>query len=227
MAELAALLTPGAVIEPLPARIPIASHAGTFVPSPRAAPRMRPPRSAKCVTAEPAKAAQNAETHAASPETSEGVGTRTDATSQLLDDVTLAAARSARFYRSWMFENLMAGFGVALDQAADMVGKPSAAKTSAEPAAPKADSGPLQAEAWRVPPNEAADDYRGRLLQLTNATINANLDYARKLAAVRSPAEFAELSTGQVCAQGKLCVKHAVALARLSRSFTAMGWPKR
>jgi len=221
MAELAGLLTPGAIIEQLPARVAVASIITTPTSAPGGETRVKPPQSGESLASEPAKEARTAVAHPPSPANIQGAGTRDEVSLQQLDEVTLAAARSARLYRSWMFENLMAGFSAALDQAADMVGK-----QSSEPAGPKADAGATRLKARRVPPNEAADDYRAKALQLTNATINANLDYARRLATVRSPAEFIELSTDQVCAQVKLCVKHAVALARLSRSLTAIGLPK-
>lgn len=226
MAELAALLTPAAVIEQLPARVPIAGVTNTSTAAPGSQTRAKPARSTKCATNEPTKEAESAPARLSSAENIEVSATEDDATSQQRDEVTLAAARSARLYRSWMFENLMAGFTAAFDQAADMVGKKSGSEQSSEPAAPRAGVDVPKPKARRVPPHEAAEDYRAKMLQLTNANINANLDYARKLAAVRSPAEFVELSTDRVCAQVKLCAKHAVALARLSRSFTAMGLPK-
>jgi len=218
MADLAALLAPGAMVEQLPARVPIANVIKASSAPPPAGTRMRAARSAKCDTSGPAKVPQTAAAAPPLPAEVEASGTGDETTSQQLDEVTLAAAHSARFYRSWMLENLMAGFGAALDQAAGMVGKKSddAAEAESDNAAPSI-------RARRVPPNEAADDYRAKVLQLTNATINGNLDYVRKLATARSPAEFVELSADQACAQVKLCVKHVVALARLSRSFAVTG----
>jgi Phasin protein len=61
---------------------------------------------------------------------------------------------------------------------------------------------------------EAIDEYRTRALELINANLNANLEYAWRLASVRSPAEFIELSTNHACGHFKLVMTLGLHLAR-------------
>ena len=51
---------------------------------------------------------------------------------------------------------------------------------------------------------EAMDEYRSRALELINANLNASLEYAWRLAGVKSPAEFVELSANHACGHFKL-----------------------
>ncbi len=64
-----------------------------------------------------------------------------------------------------------------------------------------------------------AKDFRDKACELINANLNVGLDYARLLANARSPVELLELSTNHAREHFELIIKHAAALAALSRSL--------
>jgi len=55
---------------------------------------------------------------------------------------------------------------------------------------------------------------------LMTANVNATLEYAQRLANVRSPTEFIELSNNHARKHLELIMTHTAALAALSRSLT-------
>ncbi len=192
LAELAAVLATEAVVETLPSRQPAAS-----------------------VTHGPAASR---------------VGSRldNDRTSQQLDEVTLAAARSARHYRSSMLEDLKVHI---IPAPKDRIG------VARPNPAPQPAGGPREQEIAIAPPklqrpfqpaaeaaqdfaaDHRAKDFRDKACELINANLNVGLDYARLLANARSPVELLELSTNHARDHFELIIKHAAALAALSRSM--------
>lgn len=56
---------------------------------------------------------------------------------------------------------------------------------------------------------------------MMNANLNATLDYARRLAELRSPAEFIAVSARHACRHFELIMTHATALGVLSQSLAA------
>jgi Phasin protein len=150
-----------------------------------------------------------------------------DTTLQQLDEVTLAAAKSAKDYRVWMLENLKIGSGAASDSGNALVG--------ANPALTFAD---LRAEKLREPgvdgdapiaepqlsedPDTAiADDYRAKAVELINANVNATLNYAQQLGTVKSAAQFIELSTSHAHRHLQTIMKHAAGFKALSGASPA------
>ena len=156
-----------------------------------------------------------------------------DRTSRQLDEGMLAAARSAKHYRSSMPKDLKVHVAAVSKDRSGIVSANSAPKLTVEPA-----SQPRQQDKAIVPPklrhplpaatqspkDFAADyrakDFRDKTCELINANLNASLEYARLLANARSPVELVELSTSHAREHFELIIKHAAALAALSRSMT-------
>ncbi len=186
MAEFAALLESGAVVEKLP-----------------------PP------TAQSARRLQPAD----------------DRTLQQLDEVTLAAAKSARDYRVWMLENQKNASGGAPDSGNAVAGV-NPAPTIADPRAEKrreqevgGDTPTLEPQLAGEADKAIADGYRAKAVELINANVNATLSYAQQLGAVRSAAEFIELSTRHAHRHLELIMKHAAGFTALSGTPAAKARP--
>jgi hypothetical protein len=151
-----------------------------------------------------------------------------DRASQQLDEVTLAAATSARHYRSSMLEDLKVHVIAApKDGSAAAPANSASHPASQPPAQEKASAAPtLQhpppaatAGAQDFAADHRAKDFRDKACELINANLNAGLEYARLLANARSPVELVELSTKHAREHFELIIKHAAALAALSRSM--------
>jgi hypothetical protein len=70
-------------------------------------------------------------------------------------------------------------------------------------------------------PAQAIEQYQAKATELMNANLNATLDCARRLAEVRSPAEFVAVSARHACRHFELMMAHATALGVLSQSLAA------
>jgi hypothetical protein len=150
-----------------------------------------------------------------------------DNTLQQLDDVTLAAAKSAKDYRVWMLENLKIGSGVAPDSANAVAGAnpaPTFADLKAENPREQSVDGdtPIPEPQLSEDRDTAiANDYRAKAVVLINANVNATLDYAQQLGRVRSAAEFIELSTSHAHRHLQTIIKHAAGFKALSGTSPA------
>jgi hypothetical protein len=159
------------------------------------------------------------------------------------DDVS-EAAKVVEDYRSKVFEYMKGNVNAALDYANSLA----SAKSPADLIAISARSArrPPAGEAKPAEPDlstaaKAAEEYRARVFEIMKANVNATLEYAQKLAHVKSPAEFVELSTSHarkqfeaIAAQtaeiGVLTQKLATSnTERLAEGFTQVftGRPKR
>ena len=67
---------------------------------------------------------------------------------------------------------------------------------------------------------EIAQEYRTKALKLMTANVEANFDYAHKLASLTTPFEFIELSTTHARKQFELIMSQIAAFGALSRSLT-------
>jgi hypothetical protein len=66
----------------------------------------------------------------------------------------------------------------------------------------------------------AMEGYHAEAVKLMNANVNATVDYAWRLAEVRSPAEFIALSTKHACRHFELIMMHAAAF-----DISSLSWP--
>jgi hypothetical protein len=119
---------------------------------------------------------------------------------QSLDTVTLAAAAARH-------ANRLVSATVPSDLAGEATGRPCEQEKDGE--TPELQRPPTASA-------EAIDihEYRTKALELINANLNANLEYAWRLASVRSPAEFVELSTDHARGHFKLIMTLRLHLAR-------------
>ena len=67
---------------------------------------------------------------------------------------------------------------------------------------------------------EVAQEYRNKAFKLMTANVEANFEYAHKLASLTTPFEFIELSTTHARKQFELIMSQTAALGALSRSLT-------
>ena len=67
---------------------------------------------------------------------------------------------------------------------------------------------------------EAIEGYHAKAVKLINANVNATIDYAWRLAEVRSPAEFIALSTKHACRHFELIMTRAAAFG-----ISSLSWP--
>ena len=129
-------------------------------------------------------------------------GPEDDRTSQQLDEVTLAAAKSAKVNiaaapdcaHGLTSANLPPGFA---DRASGRAREGEAGSDTLERQLPLA-----------TPP---AEDYRAKAIELINANVNTTLDYAWRLGNVTSAAELIELSINHAHKHFQLIMKHAAA----------------
>jgi hypothetical protein len=149
-----------------------------------------------------------------------GSGLEDDKTLQQLDEVTLAAAKSARDYRTWMLENLKVNIAATPDRAKGLASANPppgfAGMAAGQPRQREVDSHTLERQfpVATLP----AEDYRAKVVELINANVNAALDYAQRLGNVTSAAEFIELSTNQAHKHLELIMKYAAAFTAMSRT---------
>ncbi|MGB7102118.1 MAG: phasin family protein [Xanthobacteraceae bacterium] len=147
-----------------------------------------------------------------------GSGPRDDSTLQQLDEVTLAAAESAKDYSARMLENLKVNINAAPASANGLAGAklPTgvAERTADQPRKPEVGSDTLEGRLPAAAP--VAKDYRAKAVELINANVNATLDYAQRLGTVKSAAEFIALSTSHAHRHLELIMKHAAGLAALA-----------
>ena len=115
------------------------------------------------------------------------------------DEVTLAAAKSARY------ANRQVRTTVPCDLAGEAASRPCEKERYGDVP---------QFERLPLPYAEATDEYRTKALELINANMNATLKYAWRLARVKSPAEFVELSTKHACGHFKRIMTLPLGLMR-------------
>jgi hypothetical protein len=81
------------------------------------------------------------------------------------------------------------------------------------------ESGPPQ-QGWQfLATAEVAQEYRTKAFKLMTANVEANFEYAHKLASLPTPFEFIELSTTHARKQFELIMSQTAALGALSRSL--------
>ena len=133
-----------------------------------------------------------------------------------------AASRVADDYRTRVFEYMRINMNAVLDYAnnlasvkwpADFIG------LSAGKAREHGLSTPALTEISSA--TKAAEEYRLRMFQFMKANLNAMLEYAERLATVKSPTEFIELSSSHACKQFETITAQTTELGTLAQKLTA------
>jgi hypothetical protein len=132
-----------------------------------------------------------------------------------------AASRAADDYRTRVFEYMRVNMNAALDYAnnlasikwpGDFMGL-SGGKTREQGL-----SAPALTEISSA--TKAAEEYRSRMFQFMKANLNGMLEYAERLATVKSPTEFIELSTTYARKQFETVTAQTQELGTLAQKLT-------
>jgi len=144
-----------------------------------------------------------------------GSDAENDEASQQFDEMTLAAAKAAKEYRSWMLEQMKASINTGLDHAnrLDAASSLTVVEGTGQRSRAQENSTIPESESELPAAAKTAEEYRIKAIELINANVNATLDYAQQLAAVTSPAEFLALSTSHARKHFELMMTHAAAFA--------------
>jgi hypothetical protein len=223
MAELFASPESGAVVEKLPSGRPVATARHSPATAPDEAPVVKTGRKRKRMANEQTKEAQDvAATRVPLDENLNGSGLEDDGILQQMDEITSAAAKAAKDYRSWMLEHMKVNINAALDYANGIASASLppdfAGPAAGQPHEQEKNSGTPKLERQLPTPAKAAEEYRAKAFELMTANVNATLEYAQRLANVKSPAEFIELSTSHARKHCELIMTHTAALRALSLS---------
>ncbi|MTW16526.1 hypothetical protein GJ689_09920 [Rhodoplanes serenus] len=139
-----------------------------------------------------------------------------DAMDKMGQDVS-AATQVAEDYRAKVFDYMRGNVNAALDYAASLA----TLKTPAEFA------GLVQRDGGGASPADlsaaatAAEEYRQRMFEFMKANLNAALDYAEQLSAVKSPSDLVELSTSHARKQFEALTAQSTELGMLAQRLTA------
>lgn len=151
-----------------------------------------------------------------------------DDTLRQLDEIVLSAAKSASDRRSWMLENLRAGALPAAKKSADADLQTLSSAESAKYSRAADQTGDARAHEQQLPaPAETAADYRAAALALTNANVNAALEFAQLVAHGRSPDEIFAWSIGRLREHVDLVIAHMNALGINALGAVQSGTVKR
>ncbi len=192
MVELAALLQSDAVVETLPSRQPISSTGRSPAPALREQEGAKPDGGRKAMISGQIQEIKSTAVTRLRPPDLDGSGPKDE------NDTVVALLE----------EVTLAAAKAAQDCRAQMLDDVKVKGTPDPEQQPPA-------------PAEAVEAYHARAVELMNANVNSTLDYARRLAEVRSPAEFIALSTKQACRHFELIMTHAAAFGVFSQLLTA------
>jgi len=135
------------------------------------------------------------------------------------EDMTLAAAKAAKDYRFLMLEHMKINVAAALScvnglaAVNSQISSADHCDTSQREMAPH----PQSADEPVPEQEEAADGYRAKAFELMTANMNTTLEYAQRLAQVRTPSELVELATSQVRKQFDLMVQQTSELGSIAQ----------
>jgi len=139
------------------------------------------------------------------------------------EDMTTAAAKAAKDYRSWMLEQMKINMCAALDYANGLASMSSRAASVGRPNAPEPGKNTHSQSADKTTPAVAtiADEYRAKAFELMSANVKTTLEYAQRLVNVETPSEFVELSTSHARKQFELIMKQTAELGSIAQKLAA------
>ena len=133
------------------------------------------------------------------------------------EDMTLAAAKAAKDYRFLMLEHMKINMAAALTCVNGLAvvnsQMASAAHFGASETSPHSQS---VKEAVPIE-EEVADEYRVKAFELMTTNMNTTLEYAQRLAHVKTPSELIELATSQARKQFDLMVQQTSELGSIAQ----------
>jgi Phasin protein len=149
-------------------------------------------------------------------------GLRLDAVNVLRvhEDVTSAAAKAAKDYRSSMFENMKNNINAALGYASGLTTLSLSSRLDAFSVSrerdPHVDPSISKPEKHVSASDNVTAEFCAKAFELMAANVTATLEYAKRLSEVKSPSEFVELSASHARKQVELTVAHTAALRTFS-----------
>jgi hypothetical protein len=137
------------------------------------------------------------------------------------EDMTSAAAKAAKDYRSWMLEHVKINMTAALGYMNGLASVNSRTASEAHPDEPEQGKTTRSRSTENTPPAVAkiADEYRAKTFELMTANINTTLEYAQRLVQVKTPNEFVELSTSHARKQFELIMKQTTELGSIAQKL--------
>jgi phasin protein len=141
---------------------------------------------------------------------------------QPFDDITSAAAKAAKDYRSWMLEHMKISLCAALDYANGLTSAASRTNSESDRDTPEQAKSTGSQSIDKTTPTVAklVDEYRAGAFELMTANVGATLEYARGLVNATTPSEFIELSMSHACRQLEMMVKQTARLGSIARRLT-------
>jgi hypothetical protein len=135
------------------------------------------------------------------------------------EDMTLAAAEAAKDYRFLMLEHLKINMAAALSCVNGFASVNSQIASAAHPDASERETSPHPESVEEAVPTEeeVADEYRVKAFELMTANMNTTLEYAQRLAHVKTPSELVELATSQARKQFDLMVQQTSELGSIAQ----------
>src|SRR5215470_597044 len=132
-----------------------------------------------------------------------------DALLHQLEDMTSAATTVAKDYRFLMLEHMKLNMTAALSYMNGLAVANSRIASAAHPPASDEEARPHPQIAEEAAPadSRAADEYRVKAFELMTANMNTTLEYAQRLAHVKTPTDFMELTASQACKQFELLLQ--------------------
>jgi hypothetical protein len=138
---------------------------------------------------------------------------------QQFEDMTTAAAKAAKDYRSWMLEQVKINMCAALSYANGLSSMGAGALSR-----PDAAASDTSAEKKGVAAAEnLADAYRAKAFELMTANMRSTLEYAQRLVNVKTPTEFVELSASHARNQFELIMRQTAELGALAQKLAMPG----
>jgi hypothetical protein len=133
------------------------------------------------------------------------------------EDMTLAAAKAAKDYRFLMLEHMKINMAAALTCVNGLAAVNSQMASAAHFDA--SERSPHSQSVKEVVPTEeeVADEYRVKAFELMTTNMNTTLEYAQRLAHVKTPSELIELATSQARKQFDLMVQQTSELGSIAQ----------
>jgi len=139
----------------------------------------------------------------------EAAGVEGDPLLHQFEDMTLAAAKAAKNYRFLMLEHMKINMAAALSCVNGLATANSKIASTAHCGASESEAVPNPQGDEETAPKaeEVADEYRVKAFEVMTANMNSTLEYAQRLAHVKTPSELVELATSQVRKQFDLMMR--------------------
>ena len=133
------------------------------------------------------------------------------------EDMTLAAAKAAKDYRFLMLEHMKINMAAALTCVNGLAAVNSQLASAAHSDGSETSPHPQSVEEAVPTEEEVADEYRVKAFELMTANVNTTLEYAQRLAHVKTPSELIELATSQARKQFDLMVQQTSELGSIAQ----------